>query len=636
MKKKQFKAESKKLLDMMINSIYTHKEIFLREIISNASDAMDKLYYQELTEKKTGLHREDFKIHIAVDKDARTITVSDNGIGMSEEELETNLGVIAKSGSFDFKKDMASNEEKPSEEDEINIIGQFGVGFYSAFMVSDQVKVITKKFGSEEAFEWTSGGAEGYTIQPTAKNGHGTDVVIHIKEDTEEEKYSEYLQQYRIRSLIKKYSDYIAYPILMNVETEKPVGEFKEGEEPKFETVVEERTLNSMVPIWKKNKSELKDEDYNTYYKERFYDYKDPVSHIHTKVEGQVSYDALLFLPSRAPHDYYTKEFQRGLALYTNGVLIMEKCEDLLPEYFGFMKGVVDSADLSLNISREMLQHDRQLKLIEKNLEKKISAELKKLQDSHREKYMEFFKEFGVQLKFGVYDNYGMNKEKLQDLLVYPTSFDEKKFSTLKEYVLRMNEEQDKIYYACGETIDKIKALPQVEAALAKGYEIVYMTENVDEFTVQMMMGYEQKNFVNVCGADFDVSTDEEKEAIRKQNEDAKDILKIMKEALGENVNDVRFTNKLAKYPVSLASEGGLSIEMAKTLNAMPTGEKVKADLVLEINADHKVAERIKEIASDEKKLGEYAIILYDMARIISGLSVEDPAKLSELVCQLM
>lgn len=644
MKKKQFKAESKKLLDMMINSIYTHKEIFLREIISNASDAIDKLYYQELTEKKTGLNRDDFKIRITLDKPGRTITISDNGIGMTEEELEKNLGVIAKSGSLDFKsehgEEAAGAAAKAGEE--LNIIGQFGVGFYSAFMVSDQVKVVTKKFGEDQAFEWTSEGAAGYTIEETAKPTHGTDVIIHIKDDTEEEKYSEYLEQYRIQGLVKKYSDYITYPILMNFETQKAVepandaADSASDAQPKYETVIEERTLNSMVPIWKKNKAELKDEDYNTYYKEKFYDYQDPIAHIHTKVEGQVSYDAMLFVPGRAPHDYYTKEFERGLALYTNGVMIMDKCADLLPEYFGFVKGVVDSADLSLNISRELLQHDRQLKLIEKNLEKKISAELLKLQKDDRAKYSDFFKEFGLQIKFGVYDNYGMNKEKLQDLLVYTTSFDEEKQATLKEYVMRMKDDQAKIYYACGETVAKIKALPQVEAAIAKGYEVIYMTDNVDEFSVQMMMSYEEKPFANVCAADFDLSTDEEKEQIKKENEAGADILKTMKEALGENVKDVRFTNRLAKYPVCLASEGGLSIEMEKTLNAMPTGEKVKADVVLEINTDHAVAAKIKDMADDKEKLGNYAVILFNLARMISGLPVDDPAHLSELVCELM
>ena len=636
MKKKQFKAESKKLLDMMINSIYTHKEIFLREIISNSSDAIDKLYYQELTEKKTGLSRSDFKIRIELNKDAREITVSDNGIGMSEEELESNLGTIARSGSLDFKKDEA-NAEGMAKED-INIIGQFGVGFYSAFMVADRVTVVTKKFGEEQAYRWESEGAAGYTIEPCEKSGHGTEVTLHIKENVGEENYDGFLDQYGIQRLVKKYSDYITYPILMNFETEKPIPkeEGKEDEETKYETVIEERTLNSMVPIWKKNKSELKDEDYNNYFKERFYDFSDPALHIHTKAEGQVSYDALLYVPSKAPYNYYSKEYERGLALYTNGVLIMEKCADLLPEYFSFVRGVVDSADLSLNISREMLQHDRQLKLIEKNLEKKISAELIKLETEDREKYAAFFKEFGMQIKFGCYDKYGMDKDKLQDLLVYYSSTCEDNPTTLKEYIGRMRDDQDKIYYASGETVDKIKALPQTEAAVAKGYEVLYMTDHIDEFCVQMMMNYDGKQFANICAADFDLSTDAEKEEIKKENEEAKDILKVMKDALGDSVKEVRFTNRLAKYPVCLTSAGELSIEMEKTLNAMPTSEKVKADLVLEINAEHKIAESVKALAGDEEKLKNYAVILYDMARMISGLSIDDPAKLSELVCGLM
>ena len=632
MSKQEFKAESKKLLDMMINSIYTHKEIFLREIISNASDAIDKLYYKELSEQKTGLTRDNFKITIAIDKEARKLTVSDNGIGMSREELENNLGTIAKSGSFDFKNENEAKED-------IDIIGQFGVGFYSAFMVSDHVEVITKKYGSGEAYSWVSEGADGYTIESAEKDGHGTDIILHIKEDTEEEKYSDYLEQYHISSLIKKYSDYITYPIQMDFEMRKPVEKAEdapEDAETEFETVIETRTLNSMVPIWKKNKADLTDEDYNSYYKEKFYDFTDPVCHIHTRVEGQITYDALMYVPSRAPYDYMSKDFKRGLALYTNGVMIMEKCEDLLPEYFNFVTGVVDSADLSLNISRELLQHDRQLKLIAKNIEKKISSELIKLQENDRDKYMEFFKTFGVQLKFGIYNSYGMNKDKLQDLLIYSSSADDEKYVTFKEYVSRMPEGQEHIYYACGETADKIKALPQAEAAKAKGYEVLYMTDNVDEFTLQMMNEYDGKTFMNINASEFDLSTEEEKEAIKKENEEAKIILDVMKETLGDKVNDVRFTNTLANYPVCLTNEGDLSIEMEKTLNAMPLGEKVKADLVLEINASHDVAAKLKSLESDETKLKEYTEVLYDLAKIISGLSIDDPARLSELVCKMM
>lgn len=629
MSKQEFKAESKKLLDMMINSIYTHKEIFLREIISNASDAIDKLYYQELGEKKTGLTRDDFRISIDIDKEARKLVISDNGIGMDKDELENNLGTIAKSGSFDFKNE---NEAK----DDIDIIGQFGVGFYSAFMVSDHVEVLTKKAGEDQAYVWISEGADGYTIEEAEKDTNGTDIIIHIKEDTEEEKYDEFLDQYKISGLVKKYSDYITYPIVMDFETRKPV-EKEEGDEgeTEYETVIENRTLNSMVPIWKKNKSELTDEDYNKYYKERFYDFTDPVCHIHTRVEGQISYDALMYIPAKAAYDYFSKDFKRGLALYTNGVMIMEKCEDLLPEYFNFVTGVVDSSDLSLNISRELLQHDRQLKLIAKNIDKKISAELLKIQGNDREKYTEFFKAFGIQLKFGIYNSYGMNKDKLQDLLVYPSSYDES-YVTLKEYRMRMKKDQEHIYYACGETIDKIKALPQAEAAIAKGYEILYMTENMDEFVVQMMAEYDGKSFMNISASEFDLSTDEEKEAIKKENEEAKDILDVMKKALGDKVSDIRFTNTLANYPVCLTNEGDISIEMEKTLNAMPVGDKVKADLVLEINSKHEVADKLKSLAEDETKLTEYTEVLYDLAKLISGLTIDDAARLSELICKMM
>lgn len=629
MSKQEFKAESKKLLDMMINSIYTHKEIFLREIISNASDAIDKLYYMLLEEKKSGLSRDGFGISIAIDKDARTLTVSDNGIGMTRDELETNLGTIAKSGSFDFKKENEAKED-------IDIIGQFGVGFYSAFMVSDHVEVLTKKYGSDKAYRWVSEGADGYQIDDAEKDGCGTDIILHIKEDTDEEKYDDYINQYKISALVKKYSDYITYPITMDFETSRPVENEDEDAEPEYETVIENRTLNSMVPIWKKNKADLTDDDYNSYYKEKFYDFSDPVCHIHTRVEGQISYDALLYVPSKAAYDYYTKDFKKGLALYTNGVMIMEKCEDLLPDYFNFVAGVVDSADLSLNISRELLQHDRQLKLIAKNIEKKITSELLRIQSDDREKYMEFFRAFGVQLKFGIYNSYGMNKDKLQDLLVYLSSEDGEKGVTLKEYVMRMKEDQEHIYYASGDTIDKIKALPQAAAARDKGYEVLYMTDNVDEFTVQMMGEYDGKTFMNINASEFDLSTEEEKEAIKKENEDFKAVLDVMKGVLGDKVRDVRFTNTLAGYPVCLSNEGEISIEMEKTLNAMPVGEKVKADLVLEINSSHDVAAKIKALESDEDRLKELTEVLYDMAKLISGLTVDDPGRLSELVCKMM
>lgn len=629
MEKKEFKAESKKLLDMMINSIYTHKEIFLREIISNASDAIDKLYYLQLSEKQTGLSRSDYRIKIDVKEDERILTISDNGIGMSLEELENNLGTIAKSGSFDFKNENEAKED-------IDIIGQFGVGFYSAFMVSDRVEVISKKYGSDECYSWVSEGADGYSIEPSERYTNGTDIILHIKEDSEEEKYSNYLNKHYISNLVKKYSDYITYPIVMDFMTEAESSDSEDDETVEKEPVIEERTLNSMIPIWKKNKNDITDEEYNSYYKEHFYDFTDPICHIHTRADGQVSYDALMYIPGQPAFDFYTKDFKRGLALYSNGVMIMEKCEDLLPEYLGFVKGVVDSADLSLNISRELLQHDRQLKLIAKNLEKKIVSELKKLLADDREKYTEFFKSFGTQLKYGIYSSYGMEKDKISDLLVYSSSADDKKMTSLSEYVDRMADGQENIYYACGETVDKIKTLPQTVAAIEKGYEVLYMTEDLDEFTVRMMNDYKDKPFKNVSSDDFDVSTDEEKEAIKKENEESKDVLDVMKSALEGKVTDVRFSNTLADYPVCLTNKGELSIEMQKTLNAMPVGEKVQAQIVLEVNLNHSIADRIKSLADDEDKLKEYAEILYNLAAAVSGLPIDNPTRLSELVCKMM
>lgn len=634
MAKRKFKAESKKLLDMMINSIYTHKEIFLRELISNASDAIDKLYYRALSEEGVNVTREDFAIWLKADKDSRTLTITDNGIGMDDKELESNLGTIAKSGSLDFKQNM-------EESDEVDIIGQFGVGFYSAFMVSDKVTVNTKPYGAEMGWTWTSEGADGYTITENPDAEQGTEIVLHIKEDSEEEKYEDYLNQYQISSLVKKYSDYIGWPIKMDFETSKlKEGTGVEGDDgqqipPEYETVIEERTLNSMVPLWRKNKSEITAEEYNNYYKERFYDFMDPADVIHTKAEGVVSYDALLFIPQKAPFNYYTKDFERGLALYTNGVMIMDRCKDLVPEYFSFVRGVVDSSDLSLNISREMLQHDRQLKLIEKNIDKKINGELMKMQKDDREKYEKFFEEFGMQIKFGIYDNYGMNKDKLQDLVLFYSSL-EKKPVTLKEYVMRMKPDQEKIYYATGETVAMIDALPQVDAVKDKDYEILYMTEAVDEFALMAINEYEGKGFVNICSDSFEMGSDEEKEELKKINEESKDVLEVIKETLGDKVLDVRFTNKLKNYPVCLTSEGELSIEMEKVLNAMPTGEKVKAQIVLDINAEHPIADKIKALASNEEKLKNYAEILYAEARMIAGLSVENPAELSNLICELM
>ena len=609
MKKKQFKAESRKLLDMMINSIYTHKEIFLRELISNASDAIDKLYYKQLEENIAGLSRGDYFIKVTADKEGRMLIIEDNGIGMTRDELENNLGTIAKSGSLDFKQ---NNEAKG----DIDIIGQFGVGFYSAFMVSDKVEVKTRAYGSDEAFCWTSEGADGYTVEPCEKEGNGTVITLHIKDNTEDEDYDKYLESYELKRLIKKYSDYISYPIKM-----------------------EEEAVNSMVPIWKKSKTELTEDDYKNYYHEKFYDFNDPARVIHTSADGMVSYTALMFVPKKPSYDYYTKDFEKGLALYSNGVMIMEKCSDLVPDYFSFVKGLVDSADLSLNISREILQHDRQLKLIAKNIERNIKNELAKMLSEDREGYKEFFKEFGVQMKYGIYNDYGLHKDVLQDLLIYYSS-SEKDMVTLKEYVGRMREDQEKIYYACGETIDKIDMLPQTDLVKEKGFEILYLTDPVDEFAIQMLGQYEEKSFVNICADDFDISSEEEKEALKKENDEAKDMLEQMKEAIGDGVAEVRFTNKLKNHPVCLTSEGTISVEMEKTLNTvpMPGDEKVKAQLVLEINSRHKVAERLREIAKseDNDRLGKYAKLLYAQARLIAGMSVENPAELSELICELM
>ena len=627
MRTKQFKSESKKLMDMMINSIYTHKEIFLREIISNASDALDKLYFRSLTDSSVGLKADEFEIRIELDKDARTIRVIDNGCGMSEDELDTNLGTIAKSGSLAFK-----NENEKTEN--VDIIGQFGVGFYSAFMVSDCVTVETKAFGSDEAFCWTSKGADGYTIKPCDKDSFGTIVTMHIKDDTEDEKYSEFLDQYRISSLIRKYSDYIRHPIRMEFTTKKPV----EGKEGEYEDVTELRTLNSMIPLWKKSKSEVTDEDYNSFYKEKFYDFEAPARVIHTKTEGQATYNALMFIPKHTPFDYYTKEYEKGLQLYSKGVLIMDKCADLLPDYFSFVKGLVDSEDLSLNISREMLQQDGQLKLIAKTLEKKIKSELEMMLKTDREAYEAFFKAFGIQLKFGIYNDYGMHKDMLKDLLLFVSSF-EKKAVTLKEYTERMPEDQKSIYYACGETVEKIEMLPQCDAIREKGYELLFLTENVDEFALKMMNEYDGKTFVNICDDSLDLTTEDEKKAIEAENTDSKDMLEAMKEALGDAVNAVRFTSKLKNHPVCLTSEGGISLEMEKTLNSMPgaSENKVKAQTVLEINSEHPIAQKLKSLYPDDKDtLTKYAKLLYAQGCLIGGKSVADPVEYSSLICELM
>ncbi len=629
MVKKQFKTESKKLLDMMVNSIYTHKEIFLRELISNASDAIDKLYFRSLTDDSVKLVHSDYEIRIAADKDARTLTVSDNGCGMSCDELENNLGTIAKSGSFDFKNDP---ENKNGEQ--IDIIGQFGVGFYSAFMVADSIAVESRVYGSDEAFRWESEGADGYTVSPCEKETAGTTITLHIKPDTDDESYSEYMDEYRIRSLVKKYSDYIRYPIRMLVSHSK----LKEGSESEYETVTEDETLNSMVPIWKKTASEVTDEEYSQFYQDKFYDYEAPLKVIRQKTEGASNFEALLFIPSHAPFDYYSKDFEKGLQLYSSSVLIMEKCKELLPDHFSFVRGLVDSSDLSLNISREMLQHDRQLKLIAKALEKKIAGELAKMRNNDREKYEKFFAAFGNQLKWGIYSSYGSNKDTLQDLLLFKSSF-EGKYVTLSEYVSRMKEGQAKIYYAYGDSIEKIALLPQVEAVIGHGYEVLYLTEDIDEFTLQMLHSYSEKDFLNVCEENLDFSSDEEKEKLKAENEASEDMFKFMKESIGKDVAKVRFSGTLQKHPVSLSSEGNVSMGMEKVLSKMPGAEDqhIKAEIVLEVNVDHPLAAKLKELfASDKDKLAAYSRILYAQARLVSGMSIENPSEVSELVCGLM
>lgn len=636
MENKQFKAESKRLLDLMINSIYTNKEIFLRELISNASDAIDKLYYRSLTDKNVKVNKDDLYIRITPNKEARTLTIEDNGCGMSKDELEENLGTIAKSGSLAFKE-AAKAKENAEKDDDVNIIGQFGVGFYSAFMVASKVRVESKCYGAEKAYAWESEGAEGYTIDECDKSDFGTKIILTLKADTDDEKYSDFLAEYKIEELIRKYSDYIRYPIKMEVEHEHEV-EQPEGEkkEPKFEKVRHDEILNSMIPIWKKNKSEVSDEDYNNFYQEKFGDYQKPLKVIRTSVEGDVSYTALLYIPSHTPYDYYTKDFKRGLQLYSNGVLIMDKCEDLLPDCYGFVRGLVDSPDLSLNISREMLQHDRQLKIIAKNLDKKIKSELLDMLHKNREDYEKFFETFGTTLKFGVYNDFGLNKDNLKDLLMFHSST-ENKLVTLDEYVDRMKEGQDKIYYACGETVDKIELLPQVEAVKEKGYEILYLTENIDEFVVQVLMGHKEKKFINVCANDVDLDTDEEKEALKKENEENKDMFTLMKETIGEGVQEVRFTHRLKNHPVCLTSEGALSVEMEKVINSMPNDQKVKAQTALEINDSHPIAQKIKDLyENDKEELKKYTQVLYAQARLIEGLPVENPTQISNLICEII
>lgn len=635
-KKKAFKAESKRLLEMMINSIYTHKEIFIRELISNASDAMDKLYFKSLNEN-LGLDRGDFEIRITPDKEAKTLTITDNGIGMTQEELENNLGIIAQSGSFKFKEDMKADENAEKNED-VSVIGQFGVGFYSAFMVAKRVTVKSKAYGSDTAYIWSSEGVDGYTVEECEKDSHGTEITLYMKDNSEEEDYEEFLHDYKIRSLVKRYSDYIRYPIRM-LTTHRHLKEDAPEDAPdseKYEEHTEDETLNSMVPIWKKNKAELKDEDYDAFYQEKFYDMAPPLAHIHSKTEGTATYSALLFIPKKAPFDYYSKEFEKGLQLYSNGVLIMDKCADLLPDHFSFVKGLVDSEDLSLNISREMLQHDRQLKLIARSIERTVKNELKKLLSTDREKYEEFWKAFGLQIKFGIYNGYGVNKDLLQDLIIFTSSKD-KKSVTLDEYVEGMKENQEFIYYASGETVERIDALPIVEAVKDKGYEILYLTDNVDEFCLQMMVDYKDKKFKSVQSSDLDLETEEEKKEIKEKNEDSKDLCNAIKDALGDKVAAVRLTNKLKTHPVCISSDGALSVEMEKVLNSMPTEQKAKADKALEINPNHPVFDKLQYLYDNDKEmLSVYANLLYSQAMLIEGMSIENPVEFSEQLSKVM
>lgn len=622
MSKKQFKAESKKLMELMINSIYTNKDIFLRELISNASDAIDKLHYKSLTDKKIKVNSDDFKINIKIDKEKRLLTISDNGIGMTKEELEENLGTIAKSGSSLFKEE---NEKKEN----IDIIGQFGVGFYSAFMVADEVKVVSKAYNDKEAHVWQSKGIDGYTIKDCEKETHGTEITLKIKENKDEENYDEYLENYTIENLIKKYSDYITYPITMMVEEEKKV----EGEEDKYETTTEEKTINTLIPLWKRSKQDITKEEYDTFYSDKFFDYEKPFKVMHFNAEGLVSFNALLYIPSHAPYDYYTKNYEKGLQLYSNGVLIMEKCSDLLPDYFSFVKGVIDSPDLALNISRETLQQDRTLQKIAKNIETKIRKELTTLLEKSREEYETFFKNFGLQLKVGVCNNFGMDKDKLQDLLLFNSS-NEEKYTTLKEYKERMKEDQENIYYAIAETIDKAKMLPQTESIKEKGYEVLYLTDYGDEFVMQALREYDGKTFINVSSSQSANYTEEEQKQIEKINEDNKDLLETLKDAI-KDVKEVKFTSKLKSHPVCLTSEGAVSTSMEKIMNEMPNNGDIKATMILEINENHPIAKKLKDLyKNDKEELKNYGKILYAQARLIEGLPIENPTELSNLICK--
>lgn len=623
MKKREFKTESKRILDLMINSIYTNKEIFLRELISNSSDALDKLYYLSLTNKDIKVNKDDLFIRVDYNKDKRTITISDNGTGMTEKELENNLGVIAESGSLKFK-------EENKEQNDVNIIGQFGVGFYSAFMVSNKVTVESKSYKDDKATIWESAGVDGYTLSSSDKKDNGTIITLHLKEDTEDYNYSELLSEYKLRGIIKKYSDYISYPIKMEVENNR-----KKEDSDEYETYKEVITVNSMIPLWKRNKKDITEEEYNNFYSDKFFDYDKPLDVLHFNIEGNVNYNALLYIPSHAPYDYYSKEYEKGLQLYTNGVLIMDKCSVLLPDYFSFVRGVIDTEDIPLNISRETLQDDKNIKLIAKSIESKVKNELLDLLKNNRDKYLEFYKAFGMQLKFGIYNDYGMHKDKLEDLIMFYSS-GEKKLITLDEYVNKLKEEDKNIYYCAGETVDKIDMLPQVEGIKDK-HEVLYLTDYVDEFAIMAIHEYKGKTFVNVSNESTDLSTDEEKEKINKENTDNKDMLEEMKKVLEGNVEEVKLTNKLKSHPVCLTTTGEVSTSMEKVINAMPTDEKIKANEVLEINASHKIVDKLKDLYKNDKdEFTKYTKVIYYEARLIEGLPIDNPTELSNLMCDIM
>lgn len=622
MEKREFQAESKRMMELMIHSIYTHKDIFIRELISNASDAIDKIYYEALTNEELTFQKENYYIEIVPDKENRQLTIKDTGIGMNQEELENNLGVIAKSGSLAFKQQV-------EKEDEYSIIGQFGVGFYSAFMVADEVTVLTKRLGEDKAYRWHSSGIDGYTIEEASKDEVGTEIIIQLKQNTEDENYDEFLDEYHLRSLIKKHSDFIRYPIKMEVKKSR----LKEGTENEYEDYTEVEVINSMIPIWRKNKSELTDEDYETFYHEKHYGFDKPMSHLHLKVDGMVRYDSILYIPTQIPFNYYTPDYEKGLELYSNGVLIMEKCADLLPDYFSFVKGMVDSEDLSLNISREMLQQDKQLKMIAKNIKNKIKSELEQLLKNDRERYETFFKEFGRQLKFGVYSDFGANKDTLQELLLFYSSLEDK-FVTLEEYISRMKEEQKYIFYAVGGSIERIKKLPQTEMVLDKGYEILYLTEDVDEFALKMLQQYQEKEFKNVSAGDLGLEEESKEESVATEEE--KTLFQKMQSVLGDKVKEVKTSSRLKQHAVCLVSDGEISIEMEKVLSAMPGNGGLKAEKILEINKNHPIFEKLLSQINDEEKLNRYTNLLYQQARLIEGLPIEDPVEFANQICELM